>query len=123
MQAKNNSDFGYSEIEWEKATPENVRALEHEYRLRLDSGYSAGNEIDQKARFVFTGLIGLATALFGWTFSQAGMAAHYWWGLFALAALFVFASLLAAVSMHPRAYRYPGATPTGLNVFAWKPLI
>jgi hypothetical protein len=118
------SDFGYSQIEWEKASRENVMLVEAEYRQRFEGTLAGNEDLDKKAQYVLTGLIGLITAILGLAFSQArNMDIQYLIGLFTLASTFGLASIFASVSLYPRPYAHLGTTPADLNVGAWAHLL
>jgi hypothetical protein len=65
MDRTSGRDFGFSKVEWRDANPDALEAVECEYRRRLDAGARAWGDLDQKARFLFSGLIGLNTVLAG----------------------------------------------------------
>jgi hypothetical protein len=96
-------DFGYAAIKWEQVNAANVRLVEGEYRERLTGAIAAWNDLDGKARFLFSGLVGIVTAI--------------------VAALLFCAAMLVACAILPRPYAYPGVTPADLDVSAWSPLL
>jgi hypothetical protein len=98
-------DFGYGDIPWEDATDENVAAVEAEYRARLTEASSAWSDIEQKARFAFSGLLAITTAVAGWTFVHAsGMEPPFLMGLLTLTSCFAVAALAAAFALFPQTY-------------------
>src|SRR5215216_1301522 len=77
-----------------------------------------------RAPFLFSGLVGLVTALVGWTLSQQHtLALESKVGLYTLAILLFAAAMLVACAILPRPYAYPGVTPRDLNVAAWSALL
>lgn len=117
-------DFGYQSIQWENANPKNVELVEAEYRLRFEGSLAGAADIDKKAQFVFTALIGLVTAILSLAFAQAkNVEPQYLFGLFTLAGFFGIGAVFASVSVYPRSYSHLGTTPGDLNVAAWQPLL
>jgi hypothetical protein len=117
-------DFGYSAIKWEEANAANVRLVEAEYRERLTGAIAAWNDQDGKARFLFSGLVGLVTAIVGWTLSQLqNLGFESQVGLCSLAALLFCAAMFVACAILPRPYPYLGVTPADLDVSKWSPLL
>src|SRR4051812_584036 len=98
-------DFGYSQVDWEQTNAANVTLVEAEYRQRFDGTLSDAQDLDKKAQFVLSGLIGLVTALLGLTFAQAkNVDLQYLVALFVLAAVFGLGAIFASVSVYPRTY-------------------
>src|ERR1043166_5708805 len=117
-------DYGYSKVVWEQMTPENVKLVEAEYRQRFEGTLSAWQDLDKKAQFILTGLVGLMTAILGLAFSQAkSLEPQYAIGLYALAVMFGLGALCASASFYPRTYAHLGTTPGDLNVAAWLDLL
>jgi hypothetical protein len=122
MSAKD--DFGYGNVEWEKANAKNVELVEAEYRQRFEGSLAGAADIDKKAQFVFTALVGLVTAILTLAFAQArNVETHYLVGLFTLASFFGVGAVFASVSVYPRSYSHLGTTPANLNVSEWTPLL
>jgi hypothetical protein len=121
---RDDNDFGFGQVDWERTNSDNVKLVESEYRERLTGAIAAWNDLDSKARFLFTGLIGLVTALLGWVFSQSqNIELDYKIGIYTLVVVFIVSSMLVAKSITPRPYAYLGVTPKDLNVSRWWPLL
>lgn len=118
-------DFGYSKIEWRDANLQNLTAVESEYRKRLGVSAAAWSDLDQKARFLFSGLTGLNSALVGLTLGNAGgIEQGYFVALMVLAVMFSAAICASAFSLMPRQYTLDGGvTPSDLDVSGWEPLL
>ncbi|MCW5691629.1 MAG: hypothetical protein KIT48_04630 [Pseudolabrys sp.] len=117
-------DYGYSDIKWEDMNEANVRLVEAEYRQRLEGTIKGSDEIDKKAQYILTGLIGLVTALIGLSFTQAErVEIQYLVGLYALATVFILGAICSAISLRPRMFVHPGSTPQDLNVAKWQELL
>jgi hypothetical protein len=117
-------DFGYSQIVWETTSPENVKLAEAEYRLSFDGTLVDAQDLDKKAQYVLTGLIGLTTAILGFAFTQSKqLDVQYLVALYVLASTFGLGAVFASVSLLPRTYCRAGTTPNNLDVSEWKPLL
>jgi hypothetical protein len=118
------SDFGYSRIEWEQTSAENVKLVEAEYRLNFDGTLTDAQDLDKKAQFVLTGLLGLTTAVLSFAFSQSkDLELRYLVGLYVLASTLGLGAVFACLSLLPRTYSRAGTTPNNLDVSHWKPLL
>lgn len=125
MENEKIKDYGYSKINWEAATAENVEAVEGKYRLKLGQAVAGWSDLEQKSRFVLTGLIAIATALTGWAYANFPLLkAPYALAMGTLCILFVAAAFFAALSLRPYGYSTAaGVTPDYLNVEIWAPLL
>jgi hypothetical protein len=64
-------DYGFASIKWEEMNETNVRLVAAEYRERFEGTLKGSDDIDKKAQYVLSGLIGLVTVLIGVSFTQA----------------------------------------------------
>lgn len=118
------SDFGYDAVNWEEVNAENAKLVEAEYRQRFEGTIKGWEDVDKKAQFVLSGLIGLITAVVGLSFTQArSIDTQYLVSLLVLATVLIVAAAFAATSLYPRRYVYSGFTPSDLNVSKWIALL
>jgi len=115
-------DYGYANIKWEEMNETNVKLVEAEYRERFEGTIRGSDDIDKKAQYVLSGLIGLITAIIGVSFTQA-KDLQYLVRLYTLATSFILAAVCSAISLRPRVFVHPGSTPHDLNVGSWEPLL
>jgi len=117
-------DYGYSKINWEEMNETNAKLVAAEYRERFEGTLKGSDDIDKKAQYVLSGLIGLVTVLIGESFTQAqDLPLEYLAGFYALAIVFTVAAVCCAISLRPRLFSHPGATPEDLNVAKWEALL
>ena len=113
-------DYGFDSIDWSKANDDFIAEMVNQYTLRLETSRSDFSDLDSKARYGLTGLLGLSTALIAWSSANTSIGGLEILPIAILIVGFLIGTVLFACSLWPRDTSGRGYTPPDNNYSDWK---